>query len=76
MACDFAASDDVVKDAVPLDTGTLASTVPPSVKVTRSPLGMATDLEVTVAVKVTGCVTREGDPEVVSVVTVVAGASV
>src|SRR5260370_25941861 len=59
---------DVVNVATPLVVVPVPIAVVPSKKVTSSPSGIVPWFGVTVAVKVTGCPTNEGDPDVVNTV--------
>ncbi len=52
--------DEVVRLAMPLDKGAAPKTVVPALKVTRSPSGGTPKLELTVAVRMTGCPIRIG----------------
>jgi hypothetical protein len=64
----FNVSEDVVNVATPLVVVPVPIAVVPSKKVTGSPSGIVPWFGVTVAVKVTGCPTNEGDPDVVNTV--------
>ena len=66
-----AGRDEVVKAATPLAVAADPRVLLPSLKVTSSPLGMAPDDGVTVAVNVTGWPTKDGVPDDVSEVVVV-----
>jgi len=60
--CDPAARDDVENVATPADKLPVPRVAPPFLKVTISPLGGTPPLELTVAVKMTGCPTLLGLP--------------
>jgi hypothetical protein len=70
MVCVFNVSEDVVNVATPLVVIPVPIAVVPSKKVTSSPSGIVPWLGITVAVKVTGFPTNEGDPEVINTVLV------
>jgi len=68
MWCVPTVSEEVVKLATPADVLPVPTAVPSSANVTSSPFGIVPKIDVTVAVKVTGCPTMEGDPDVVTTV--------
>jgi len=64
--CRFAESDEVVNFACPPEVDAVPIMVLKSKKVIDSPSGTKFPWLIGVAVKVTGCPTKEGDPDVVT----------
>src|SRR5271155_5215169 len=69
MVCFFATRDEVVKVATPPLVWPVPISVVPSSNVTTSSSGIAPSVDVTVAVNVTDCPTKDGVPDVASLVT-------